>query len=172
MTIDKKISIICLATIGIILLGVFWAVYFSHQCSIVHPEFCDRTCAEDIDCYSSAECGCLSADEKCLGDMNCETETSFCKCVNNVCQIARFGYNDMNCGSDFNCRLVYAGSNPCPPCDSSIDDYKCLNAEKAQEINNEKEQYRISKKIECGACPSPKYSCVCQNQSCEKTKIE
>ena len=172
MTIDKKISTILLAILGIILVGGLWVVHFSDKCSIVHPEFCDKSCSIDADCYSSAKCGCLAASEKCLGDMNSETQLFSCKCVNNVCQKARFGDQDMTCNSNLNCQLVYIGSKPCAPCDSSIEDYKCLNENKAQEIRNEKEQYRDSKEIKCGACPLPEYACVCENQFCGKIKIK
>ena len=172
MRIEKKISTILLAIFAVILVGGLWVFHFSHKCSTVHPEFCCKSCNMDADCYSSAKCGCIAANEECFGDMDSETELFSCKCVNNVCQKARFGDQDMSCNSNFNCKLVYIGSKPCDPCDSSIKDYKCLNSKKAQEVKNEKEQYRNSKKIECGACPLPEYTCVCEEQSCEKTKIK
>ena len=170
MRIEKKISTILLAIFAVILVGGLWVFHFSHKCSTVHPEFCCKSCNMDAGCYFSAKCGCLAIGEKCLGDINSETQLFSCKCVDNVCQKARFGDQDMACNSNFNCKLVYIGSKPCAPCDSSIENYKCLNSKKAQEVRNEKEQYRNSKKIECGACPLPKYTCVCENQFCDKIK--
>ena len=172
MTIDKNFLTILLAIFGIILIGELCTIHFSNKCSISHPEFCDKSCNMDADCYSSAKCGCIAANEKCLGDINSEIQLSSCECVNNVCQKARFGDQDIACNSNFNCKLVYIGDKPCAPCDSSIKDYKCLSSKKAQEVRNEKEQYRNSKKIECGACPLPEHTCVCENQFCEKTKIK
>lgn len=170
MTIDKENSTILLAILVAILVGGLWVFHFSHKCSIIHPELCDNSCIIDSDCYSSAKCGCIAISEQCLGDDDSEIDSSSCKCVNNLCQIARFGDQDIACNSNFNCRLVYTGDKPCSPCDSSIDDYRCLNSKKAQEIRDEKEQYRENKEIECGACPLPEYTCVCEIQSCEKIK--
>ena len=172
MTIDKKISTICLAILLIILIAGLWIVHFSRKCSIVHPEFCDNACNTDVDCRNSEGCGCLNIKEECLGGIDSNTHLPSCKCVNNVCQAARFGDSDTACNNDSNCRLVYTGSNPCAPCDSSIDDYKCLNLEKARELDIEKQQYRDNKKIECGACPLPEYSCSCSGQYCKKIKIK
>lgn len=169
---NKQILTICLVILGIILIVGLFAVYFSGKCSSTHPEFCDKSCDTDSDCYSSAKCGCLAISEKCLGDTNSDIESSSCKCVSNVCQIARFGDQDMSCNSNFYCELVYTGSKPCAPCDSSIGDYKCLNSKKAQEIRNEQEQYRINKEIQCGHCPEVEYTCICKTQFCEKAKIK
>ena len=95
---NRKFLIICLIIIGIVLISGLWAMYSLHnRCSVEHPEFCDRSCNTDVDCYSNCtrDCGCMNIWEDCEGAIKCAAPLFPCKCVNNVCEIAEFGEKDI-----------------------------------------------------------------------------
>ena len=93
---NKKI-LIGILIVGIVLIGGWRGWNSFHKCSVAHPEFCDRSCEIDEDCYPSClrDCGCINALESCRVDIRCEVPPFSCKCVNNVCEIAEFGEKDI-----------------------------------------------------------------------------
>lgn len=66
--------------------------YASYTCSTEHPEFCERGCNEDVDCYPTCNrgCGCLTSGEICASDIECFVPPFSCKCVNNKCEVVEF----------------------------------------------------------------------------------
>jgi hypothetical protein len=87
---NKKILIGILA-VGAVLIGGLFAQIFFYKCSIKHPEFCDRSCSTDRDCYSNCtcDCGCMNIWEDCEGAIKCATPRFPCKCVNNTCEVGK-----------------------------------------------------------------------------------
>lgn len=68
----------------------------ANGCSVEHPEFCDKTCVSDKDCYPSCNhnCGCINLGERCDGDVECFIPPFSCKCVNNTCEVIEFKKED------------------------------------------------------------------------------
>ena len=67
-----------------------------YKCSEEHPEFCDRSCEIDRDCYPSCtySMGCLRSGEGQVGAsaIKCEVAPFSCKCENNKCEIVEYEY--------------------------------------------------------------------------------
>ncbi len=67
-----------------------------HKCSEEHPEFCDRSCNVDSDCYPTCthNMGCLRYEEGQVGAsaIRCEVAPFSCKCENNKCEIVEYEY--------------------------------------------------------------------------------
>ncbi len=65
-----------------------------YKCSDEHPEFCDKSCQIDSDCYPACTygCGCLKTGEICSDKDNikCEIAPFSCKCENNKCEIVEY----------------------------------------------------------------------------------
>lgn len=98
---NSKIKIL----IGILVIGIVlifgWLILKNKSgepiilpfvCSVEHPEFCNRNCNTDKDCYPSCnrDCGCIRSGEKCFGDVKCQVPPFSCKCFNNSCEIVEF----------------------------------------------------------------------------------
>ena len=92
--------LIGILAVGIVLIGGWWMIYFFHKCSVGHPEFCDRMCNTDNDCYPTCtrDCGCINIWETWetrKGGIKCAMPPFLCKCVNNVCEVVEFEEKDI-----------------------------------------------------------------------------
>jgi len=77
------------------------------------------------------------------------------------------------CEIDADCNLAYVGFDICLPCDTSIDEYKCLPIEKVKKIEEERFNRMVDDKIFCERClEKPQHVCKCENGKCEKVKEE
>ena len=74
------------------------------------------------------------------------------------------------CKVDSDCELVYIGSNVCPPCDFSLEDYKCFNLDEAEKIKENRAR-AMCKSKPCHP-EFDRYICKCANGKCEKVKEE
>ncbi|MEA1936531.1 MAG: hypothetical protein U9N04_00240 [Patescibacteria group bacterium] len=80
---------------------------------------------------------------------------------------------ETQCEIDSDCILAYTGFDTCLPCDTSIEEYKCLPSEEAKEIEEERFKRMVDDKIFCERClEKPQHTCKCENGKCEKVKIE
>ena len=77
---------------------------------------------------------------------------------------------ETQCEIDPDCWLVYINDYICLPCDTSLENYKCLNEDEAKIFGGEK----IDPDILCSRCEVEfdKYICKCENGECEKVKEE
>ena len=80
---------------------------------------------------------------------------------------------ETQCEIDTDCKLAYTGSNICLPCDTSVEEYKCLPLEEAKKIEEERFKRMVDDNIFCERClEKPQHICVCSNGKCEKVKEE
>ncbi|MCK5320654.1 hypothetical protein KAJ61_04660 [Candidatus Parcubacteria bacterium] len=98
--------------------------------------------------------------------------------------IGNYGKNETNnkiipivretqCKIDSDCKLAYAGSNVCLPCNTSIKEYECLSSEEAEKIEEERFKRMVDDKIFCERClEKPQHICECENGKCGKVKEE
>ncbi|MCK5320657.1 hypothetical protein KAJ61_04675 [Candidatus Parcubacteria bacterium] len=78
---------------------------------------------------------------------------------------------EAQCKIDSTCKLAYTGSNICFPCDTSIEEYKCLPLEEAKKIEEERFKRMVDNNIFCERClEKPQHICKCENGKCEKVK--
>ena len=65
-----------------------------YKCSEEYPEFCDRSCNIDSDCYPTCtyNVGCLRSGESQVGAsaIRCEVAPFSCKCEDNTCKIVEY----------------------------------------------------------------------------------
>ena len=78
---------------------------------------------------------------------------------------------ETQCEIDSDCKLAYTGSNICLPCDTSIEEYKCLSLEETKKIEEKRFKRMVDDNIFCERClEKPQHICVCSNGKCEKVK--
>ena len=59
---------------------------------------------------------------------------------------------ETQCDIDSDCKLAYAGSNICLPCDTSVEEYKCLSLEEAKKTEEERFKRMVDDNILCERC--------------------
>ena len=78
---------------------------------------------------------------------------------------------ETQCEIDSDCELVYAGSNICLPCDTSIEEYECFPLKEAEKIEEERFKRMVNDNIFCERClEKSQHACKCENGKCEKVK--
>ncbi len=70
------------------------------------------------------------------------------------------------CKIDSDCAFTYTGSRVCAPCDTSREDYKCLNWEEIEKMGERK----IFHHVVCKPCQEPQHNCTCSNGKCSKVE--
>ena len=80
---------------------------------------------------------------------------------------------ETQCKIDSDCELAYTGSNICLPCDTAIEEYKCLLLKEAEETEEERFKRMVDNKIFCERClEKSQHTCKCESGKCEKIKDE
>ncbi len=76
---------------------------------------------------------------------------------------------ETQCGIDADCELVYVGSDIYPPCNTSSEEYQCLNESEKIKMRDRDKSGPI---VKCSPYAFDRYTCKCANGKCEKVKEE